>query len=464
MAQILANNTNAASGDCPNGPPPGAPPVPSGLIDCYSEFLPTSGYVGPMHFRLTARDSRTGGGGVGNAETTVSLGPGTGPFLVTAPNSAGTWASSSTQTVTWDVAGTSGAPISTANVKISLSTDGGLTFPHTLAASTANDGLADVTVPASLTTSQARVKVEAVGNVFFDVSNANFTVTSAAAGPVVSNDAPSAKVTVIRGSDLAPVTVSASDADSFGNALVATPSGLPAGITLTPGSNSGGATLPGTASWSVGGGPVTAAAGTYPVIVGIADPTLTGSTSFHIVVQEPAAQTIDFAELAARSFGDPDFTVSATASSGLPVSFSEAGDCTVAGASVHITGAGSCTVTAHQTGNAAFAPAPDVARTFAIAKATTTTKLSLKPRKAKRHRKVTARAVVTSAGPKPTGLVSFAQGKRDLGRAQVGGDGSATLKFKAKKPGAVTATYTDSQADFAGSSASAKLKVKRRHR
>jgi hypothetical protein len=73
------------------------------------------------------------------------------------------------------VAGTDVAPISTANVKISLSTDGGLTYPIVLAASTPNDGSQSVTMP-NIATSTARVKVEAVGNVYFDVSNANFTI------------------------------------------------------------------------------------------------------------------------------------------------------------------------------------------------------------------------------------------------------------------------------------------------
>ena len=84
-------------------------------------------------------------------------------------------------------------------------------------------------------------------------------------------------------------------------------------------------------------------------------------------------QTITFAALADKTFGDADFTVSATASSGLAVSFTAAGSCTVTGSTVHITGAGSCTITASQAGNANFNPAPDVSRTFAIAKEKTTT-------------------------------------------------------------------------------------------
>jgi photosystem II stability/assembly factor-like uncharacterized protein len=86
-----------------------------------------------------------------------------------------------------------------------------------------------------------------------------------------------------------------------------------------------------------------------------------------------ANQTITFTALPDKTFGDADFTVSATASSGLAVTFAAAGSCTVAGSTVHITGAGSCTITASQTGNANFNPAADVSRTFAIAKEKTAT-------------------------------------------------------------------------------------------
>jgi hypothetical protein len=87
-----------------------------------------------------------------------------------------------------------------------------------------------------------------------------------------------------------------------------------------------------------------------------------------VVVAVP--QTITFDPLGDKVFGDPVFSVSASASSGLPVNFTATGNCTVVGASVSLNAAGSCTITAHQAGNDAYAPADDVSRTFAIGKAT----------------------------------------------------------------------------------------------
>jgi serine protease AprX len=89
-------------------------------------------------------------------------------------------------------------------------------------------------------------------------------------------------------------------------------------------------------------------------------------------------QSVTFNALDDKIYGDPDFNVSATASSGLAVSFSASGNCTVSGFTVHITGAGSCTVTASQPGLDAYGiaanapkpwyPASNVSQTFSIAK------------------------------------------------------------------------------------------------
>src|SRR5881396_3861670 len=80
-----------------------------------------------------------------------------------------------------------------------------------------------------------------------------------------------------------------------------------------------------------------------------------------------ANQTITFGALAGKTFGDADFTVSATASSGLTATFTASGGCTVSGTTVHITGAGSCTITAHQSGDSNYNAAADVPGSFTIA-------------------------------------------------------------------------------------------------
>jgi hypothetical protein len=87
--------------------------------------------------------------------------------------------------------------------------------------------------------------------------------------------------------------------------------------------------------------------------------------------QPPKPQTIQFGPLSDKTYGDPPFTVSASATSGLPVSFS-ASPATVCrasgtnGSTITIVGVGSCTVTASQGGNAQYAPASPVSQTFKV--------------------------------------------------------------------------------------------------
>ncbi len=159
-------------------------PLPGGDAVANTEAL--SSVSRTLNFRLTVRDnapySSTAPISVGQtqfANMVVTVSNTSGPFAVTSPNSAVTWAGNSSQTVTWSVNNTTAAPVSCANVKISISTDGGNTF-STLVASTANDGSELVTIPNTPSTT-ARIKVEAVGNIFFDISNTNFTIGGAAA-------------------------------------------------------------------------------------------------------------------------------------------------------------------------------------------------------------------------------------------------------------------------------------------
>lgn len=144
------------------------------------ELLPTT--TRTLNFRVTARDNRAGGGGTNEASTALSVVGVAGPFAVTAPNTAVSWNAGVAQTVTWDVAGTNANGINTATVRISLSLDGGNTFPLTLATGEPNDGSATVALIGATPTTQARIKVEAENNVYFDISNVNFTITGSGPG------------------------------------------------------------------------------------------------------------------------------------------------------------------------------------------------------------------------------------------------------------------------------------------
>ncbi len=150
------------------------------------EVLPST--TRTLNFRLTSRDNRAAGGGTANAAMQVSVISTAGPFAVTQPNTAASWSGNSNQTVTWNVANTTAAPVSVANVNILLSTDGGNTFPITLAASTPNDGSETVTIPNNVN-STSRLKVEAVGNIFFDISDTNFSITAPTEVKLISFDA-----------------------------------------------------------------------------------------------------------------------------------------------------------------------------------------------------------------------------------------------------------------------------------
>ena len=136
-----------------------------------AEKLPQIGRT--LNFRVTVRDQR---GGVNFDEVQLQVAGNAGPFVVTTPESPVTWTGGTNQTVTWNVSGTNASPVNCANVKISLSTDGGNTFPIVVTPSTPNDGSEVIIVPAGFSSSTARIKVEAVGNVFFDISGVNFTL------------------------------------------------------------------------------------------------------------------------------------------------------------------------------------------------------------------------------------------------------------------------------------------------
>ncbi len=258
-----------------------------------------------MNFRLTVRDNRAGGGGVASSGTlgcqtstpfVVNV-AGTTPFAVTVPNGGEIYPGGTTQTITWDNAGTTATPFNVANVKISLSTDGGLTYPTVISASTPNDGSEALTIPAIVSTT-ARIKVEAIGNIFFDISNANFTITAPPTGFSFGAATPATA------SCPAPATMNVTlptiSNGGFSNPItLSTTAGVPAGTTISFGTNP---VTPGNSSVVTLNSANTLAPGTYNVTIqGVASgaPTLTTTVSYTInpgsgpaITSQPANQTV----------------------------------------------------------------------------------------------------------------------------------------------------------------------------
>ena len=162
--QYVLNNAND---------PPTNYPCPEETVPCVTgEKLPITTRI--LNFKVTARDNIFGGHSIDAMKIDV-IDSGAG-FAVTAPNTAVSFPGGSTQTVTWDIANSTAPEINTTHVNIALTTDGGNTFVP-LATNVPNDGSESVVIP-NVNSSTARIKVEAAGNIFFDISNENFSIVS----------------------------------------------------------------------------------------------------------------------------------------------------------------------------------------------------------------------------------------------------------------------------------------------
>ncbi len=138
-------------------------------------------------------------------------------------------------------------------------------------------------------------------------------------------------------------------------------SGLPVSFSIV----SGPATLSGDTLTITGAGTVSVKA-VQPGDIDY-DPAPSVTRNFEVLKK---AQTIDFPAIADKTYGDAPFTISATASSGLPVSFTVlSGPVTIAGNTVTITGAGTAEIQAEQGGDSSYEAATPVSQTFNIAKA-----------------------------------------------------------------------------------------------
>jgi outer membrane protein assembly factor BamB len=189
---------------------------------------------------------------------------------------------------------------------------------------------------------------------------------------------------------------------------------LPSGTIALSGGSAGYTT----AALAVGAHPITASYNGNPAFMAGTSATLTQTVN-------AAPQSITFGGIPNQTYGSAPFPVTATASSGLPVSFTAAGTCTVSGNTVTLTGVGSCSIAASQPGNATFASALPVGQSFTIAAEPETLTLSVPSSPVQQGQTVTLSAQL--APPPGAGATAvFYDGAMVLGFAPVV-SGSASL-------------------------------------
>ncbi len=134
-----------------------------------------------LNFRVTVRDNNGTYSALNSDDTQITVIDTGLPFQINSPAAGTMLTGGDLFNFTWDVAGTNTGAINAQNVRITMSVDGGLTFTETVVDSTANDGSEELAIP-NVASSLVRFRIEAVGNVFYDITNENVTVQLGAGG------------------------------------------------------------------------------------------------------------------------------------------------------------------------------------------------------------------------------------------------------------------------------------------
>ena len=128
-----------------------------------------------INYRLTVRDNDASGGQTDVDPMTATVTTAAGPFIVTSQSVGGqSWDVGTTQTVTWNVAGTTGNGVNEANVNILLATDG-INYDTVLASNVTNDGSHDIIVP-NVSSAICRIMVEAANGIFFNLNTEDISI------------------------------------------------------------------------------------------------------------------------------------------------------------------------------------------------------------------------------------------------------------------------------------------------
>jgi len=175
--------------------------------------------------------------------------------------------------------------------------------------------------------------------------------------------------------------------------------------------------------------------GTYDVVVTDAYGSCSSETATLTLEADRDTQTITFATLAPRTFGDNPFALAATATSGLPITFTSDNEnvAMIAGSTVTIVGAGSANIIASQPGNSQYLPAAGVTRPLTVSKAAQT--IAFAPLPERRVGDIAFALGATATSGLPVSYASSNPGVVQIidGVATVVSDGSALIT--ASQPG-----------------------------
>lgn len=237
-----------------------------------------------MNFRGVARDVTPMSASC-NSEVDVIVNTisGTTAFKVTGLDVSTTWLETETRTITWNVGGSNAGTVNTPNVSILMSYDGGLTFPVTLVASTSNDGSHPITVPTGITTT-ARIMVRAVGNIFFDINDANIIVNSGV--PSFEMVASNTSLNLCPSSQ-GSINLNVNSILGYTGSVTLSLSGVPSGLTTSFSTN------PVTVGQSsvINFNNISTATGSYTILLTGVSGSITKNLSFNITIQSSVITT-----------------------------------------------------------------------------------------------------------------------------------------------------------------------------
>ena len=258
-----------------------------------------------LNFSLTVRDNVSGVGQTATDLMKVTVNGVAGPFVVNSPNTAVSWQAGTNQNVTWDVAGTDVNGINAKYVDIYLSTNGGTSFPILLASKVPNDGSEIISVPNTVGTTN-RIMVKGWDNIFFDVSNSNFSITAPTSTMNISFNGVEGEQnkSICQGSSVS-YTINYQALGGFSGTTTFSASGNPAGTTVSfsPTSISANGNVVMTVSNTAGITP-----NVYGITVTATSGSVTKSAMFYL-------------DLLNANFGTPSLTSPANNAVGLGTSF-----------------------------------------------------------------------------------------------------------------------------------------------